>query len=61
MKKYILLLGVFCLGLVSCMKEDMPVQDGIVTFSAVYKDAPVTKTVLEGMKPYWTPDDKISV
>ena len=61
MKKYILLLGVFCLGLVSCMKEDMPVQDGMVTFSAVYKDAPVTKTVLEGMKPYWTPDDKISV
>ena len=61
MKKYILLLSVFCLGLVSCMKEDMPQQDGMVTFSAVYKDTPATKTVLQGMKPYWTPSDKISV
>lgn len=61
MRKYILLLGAFCLGLVSCMKEDVPQQDGMVTFSAAYKDAPATKTVLEGMKPYWTPSDKISV
>ena len=61
MKKYILLLGVFCLGLVSCIKEDMPQQDGMVTFSAVYNDVPATRTVLEGMKPYWTPSDKISV
>lgn len=61
MRKYILLLGVFCLGLVSCMKEDVPQQDGMVTFSASYNDAPATKTVLEGMKPYWTPSDKISV
>lgn len=61
MRKYILLLGVFCLGLVSCMKEDMPQQDGMVTFSAAYKDTPATKTVLAGMKPYWTPSDKISV
>ena len=61
MRKYILLLGVFCLGLVSCMKEDMPQQDGMVIFSASYNDAPATKTVLEGMKPYWTPSDKISV
>lgn len=61
MKKYILLLGVFCLGLISCVKEDMPLQDGMVTFSATYNDAPATKTVLEGMKPYWTPTDKISV
>lgn len=61
MRKYILLLSVFCLGLVSCVKEDAPQQDGMVTFSATYNDAPATKTVLEGMKPYWTPSDKISV
>ena len=61
MKKYILLLGVLCLGLVSCVKEDMPQQDGMVTFSAVYNDAPATKTVLEGLTPYWNPTDKISV
>ena len=48
-------------GFSSCMKENMPLQDGQVRFSAGFEDSPSTKTVLEGMTPYWNQDDKISV
>ena len=48
-------------GLSSCMKENMPLQDGQVRFSAGFEDSPSTKTVLEGMTPYWNQDDMISV
>ena len=61
MKKYILLLCALCVGLVSCVKEDFggAEADGLVTFKASY-EAP-TKTVLNGLTPYWTPTDKISI
>ena len=61
MKKYILLLSVFCLGLVSCMKEDMPVQESQVTFKAGFFKEPSTRTVLQGMTPHWSPADEISI
>lgn len=48
-------------GLSSCMKENMPLQDGQVRFSAGFEDSPSTKTVLEGMTPYWNQEDMISV
>lgn len=62
MRKYILLLCTLCLGLVSCVKENMTgvETDGLTTFKAVYADAS-TKTVLEGLTPMWTPEDKISI
>ena len=62
MKKYILLLSTLCLGLVSCVKENMPGvdADGLTTFRAVYADAS-TKTVLDGLVPMWTPEDTISI
>ncbi|MBR5104296.1 MAG: hypothetical protein IKZ08_05285 [Bacteroidales bacterium] len=62
MRKYILLLCTLCLGLVSCVKENMTGvdADGLTTFKAVHADAQ-TKTVLEGLTPMWTPADKISV
>lgn len=62
MRKYILLLCTLCLGLVSCVKENMTGvdADGLTTFKAVYADAS-TKTVLDGLTPMWTPDDKISI
>ena len=61
MKKYLFVLCALCLGIISCVKEDMPQQDGMVTFSAAFNDAPDTRTVLQGMTPYWNPTDKISV
>lgn len=62
MKKYILFFSTLCLGLVSCMKENMPDADadGLTTFKAVYAEAS-TKTVLDGLTPMWTPADSISV
>lgn len=48
-------------GFSSCMKEDMPLKDGYATFSARFEDSPLTRTVLEGMTPYWIQDDMISV
>lgn len=62
MRKYILLLSTLCLGLVSCVKENMPGvdADGLTTFRAVYADAS-TKTVLEGLVPMWTAEDTISI
>ena len=62
MRKYILLLSTLCLGLVSCVKENMPGvdADGLTSFRAVYADAS-TKTVLDGLVPMWTPADSISV
>ena len=62
MRKYILLLCTLCLGLVSCVKENMTGvdADGLTTFKAVYADAQ-TKTVLDGLTPMWTPEDKISI
>ena len=61
MKKYILLLCALCVGLVSCVKEDFngAEADGRVAFKASY-EAP-TKTVLNGLTPYWTPSEKISI
>ena len=60
MRKYILLLCTLCAGLVSCVKEDFRgVEDGLVTFKASYEIQ--TKTVLNGLTPYWTPSDKISI
>ena len=32
-----------------------------VTFTASYSGSPLAKTTLEGLTPYWTPTDKISV
>ena len=62
MRKYILLLCTICMGLVSCVKENMTgvETDGRTTFKAVYADA-VTKTVLDGVTPMWTPEDKICI
>ena len=62
MRKYILLLCTICMGLVSCVKENMTGvgTDGRTTFKAVYADA-VTKTVLDGVTPMWTPEDKICI
>ena len=62
MRKYILLLCTLCLGLVSCVKENMAGvdSDGLTAFKAVYADAQ-TKTVLGGLTPMWTPEDKISI
>ena len=60
MRKYILLLCTLCAGLVSCVKEDFPgVEDGLVTFKASYETQ--TKTVLNGLTPYWTPSEKITI
>ena len=63
MKKYILLLSVFCLGLVSCVKENFAgaEADGLVTFTASYTGASQSKTALVGLTPYWTPGEKISI
>jgi hypothetical protein len=43
------------------MKEDFTGAevDGLVTFKASYEAQ--TKTVLNGLTPYWTPSDKISI
>jgi len=62
MKRYILLLCTLCLGLVSCVKENMAGvdADGLTTFKAVHADVS-TKTVLDGLTPMWTADDKISI
>lgn len=62
MKRYILFLCTLCLGLVSCVKENMAGvdADGLTTFKAVHADAS-TKTVLDGLTPMWTADDKISI
>lgn len=62
MKKYILLLCALSLGLVSCVKEDISGvdADGLVTFKAVNADAS-TRTVLDGLAPMWTPEDRISI
>ena len=61
MRKYILLLCALCAGLVSCVKEDFggAEADGLVTFKASYETE--TKTVLNGLTPYWTPSDKIAI
>ena len=61
MKKYILLLCVFCAGLVSCIKEDFTgaEADGLVSFRASYE--PQTKTILNGLTPYWTASEKITI
>lgn len=61
MRKYILLLCALCAGLVSCVKEDFAgaEADGLVAFKASY-EAP-TKTVLNGLTPYWTPQEKIAI
>lgn len=48
------------LGLSSCMKEEMSLQDGQVMFSARFSESS-TKTSLQGMTPYWSPSDMISI
>ena len=62
MRKYIFLLCTICMGLVSCIKENMSgvEADGLTTFKVVYADA-ATKTVLDGVTPMWTPEDKICI
>ena len=61
MRKYILLLCALCAGLVSCVKEDFGAAeaDGLVTFNVSYETQ--TKTVLNGLTPYWSPSDMISI
>ena len=61
MRKYILLLCALCAGLVSCVKEDFAGAevDGLVSFKASYEAT--TKTVLNGLTPYWTPQEKIAI
>ena len=61
MRKYILLLCALCAGLLSCTKENFAgmEEDGLVAFQASY-DAPV-RTVLNGLTPYWTPSEKITI
>lgn len=61
MRKYILLLCALCAGFVSCMKEDFAgaEADGLVTFKASYETQ--TKTVLNGLTPYWTASEKIAI
>ena len=61
MRKYILLLCALCAGLVSCVKENFSgaEADGLVAFKASY-EAP-TKTALNGLTPYWTPQEKIAI
>lgn len=61
MRKYILTFCALCLGLVSCVKEDMSHQDGQVVFNAGFSHEPSTKTVLQELTPHWTPADVISV
>lgn len=63
MRKHILFLCTLCLGLVSCVKDDMNVVqgDGMTVFRAVYSEMPQSKTVLSGMTPFWQPTDKISI
>lgn len=48
-------------GLVSCVEDRLSISDGRTVFSAVYSDAPQTRTVLDGLTPMWMPGDKISV
>ena len=61
MRKYILLLCALCVGFVSCVKENFSgaEADGLVAFKASY-EAP-TKTALNGLTPYWTPQEKIAI
>ncbi|MBR5862609.1 MAG: hypothetical protein IKZ08_04685 [Bacteroidales bacterium] len=61
MRKYILLLCTLFVGLTSCVKEDFAGvdTDGLVTFKASYETE--TKTVLNGLTPYWTPSEKICI
>ena len=61
MRKYILLLCALCAGLVSCVKEDFAGAEagGIVTFTASYETE--TKTMLNGLTPYWTASEKIVI
>ena len=61
MRKYILLLCALFVGLTSCVKEDFAGADtdGLVTFKATYETE--TKTVLNGLTPYWTPSEKICI
>lgn len=62
LKNIILLVALSLIGLSSCINEkEMANQDGLVTFNATYERAPQTKTVLEGLTPMWTPEDKITV
>jgi len=63
MGKHILFLCTLCLGLVSCVKDDMNVVqgDGMTVFRAVYSEMPQSRTVLSGMTPYWTPGDTICI
>lgn len=61
MRKYILFLFALCIGLASCVKDNVDASsDGMTVFKAVYADEQ-TKTVLGGLTPMWVPGDKISV
>lgn len=62
MRKYILSLFTLCLGLASCVKDNISdaASDGMTVFKAVYADEQ-TKTTLEGLTPVWMPGDKISL
>lgn len=62
MKKYIFIISVLFAALSSCVKDDVAGTgaDGYATFSASYS-ADQTKTVLEGLTPFWTPSDEICI
>lgn len=54
-------MAISALGLISCVKDGFIGSDGLTTFSVSYDHSPAVRTVLEGMTPYWTSEDKISV
>ena len=60
MKKYIFAISILCAALASCVKDEqagLP-GDGTVTFRASYTES---KTVLDGLTPMWTPEDRICI
>ena len=61
LRNIILFAALALMGLTSCVKDQSVGADGLVTFTASYSGSPIVKTTLEGLTPYWTPTDKISV
>ena len=61
LRNIILCAALALMGLTSCVKDQFVGADGLVTFTASYSGSPIVKTTLEGLTPYWTPADKISV
>ena len=61
LRNIILYAALAIMGLASCVKDQFAGPDGMVTFTASYSASPRVKTTLEGMMPYWTPTDQISI